>query len=430
MKGGVRMKRILVLLLLTIGFSISNAEIKEFSIVAVGNFKEEYRALPRVVSFINEYKNNNNAVIVVGKGNNGTNEPLINDIFSEFRVLAHYNFNFLGRREYLAKEYNRVGAEFSSINIPEVKEDFRYKIVEINGCKIALIGITDAYGAVEKEIFDYNKEIMKLLYKIEDESDIVVVISELRRNENLALIQKYKDISMIIETGAAKMDKSYSQIGEQYIVPGDKAEVIKFLYKWHGIKKEAKNRYNIKSVEITAVETVDNFEGYSANEGIINKIKKNEALMKRDGEEIYAYNDSTVSFLRMTTGDMGNFVENIAKKVRIHYGADIIILPAGAVKGKLEKGYVTHRDLKEFFKEERMVVFSISKADLDNLYKSGQLNRGNEKYLNFPGHNLIDEKAKYRVVSTENIFEYYKINVLSKEIKSIGLAAFAEGEVK
>ncbi|MGM0508218.1 MAG: hypothetical protein ACQERZ_03520 [Fusobacteriota bacterium] len=409
-------------LLFFILINISYSQVIDFSIVTMGNLKGEYKELSNIYTALEKAKVLREDIIKINTGNNLVGFKEIDDIYISFYHDIQADFNFYALGEYLADANKKYDFEFSSLNIKQ-ENVLDYKIIDKLEYKIAAIGLTDIYDY--EDGLDYDKQLEKVIFNVEEYVDFIFVVSDLRRAVNVNILEKYKEVSILFESGRCELEQDKIEINNNYLIPNGMFKITDVSYN----SKESKevNKYNdqnlLKRVKIENVYNIKNIKEYTANQMVEDYISKKEKEIIKRNNEIIGYNVQTFDKEETLFSNDIEYIKDLGFRLIDYYKADIAIIPAFNIKTGLEKGLYSIEDVNKLFTNDKLIEISITQEKLDELNQKSQNNQGTQEFLHIIKNRYqFESKKEYDIITTEGISKEYDINY--DKIKKINLKDF------
>lgn len=413
------MKKIVLLLLFSV--ICFGEEAINFNIVAVGNLKGEQNNLPKYYSMIEGLRDKETILLDVGNNLDEFYEK--KDVYRYFFTKLNADFRLYGEREYLYDKSLEAIDNYISLN---VYSDYikPYRLF-VNSDKVfAIVGISNLYSYDKKFILNHEKELKKLIYKIEEDVDFLIVVSDLSRAENVRLIKKFNNIAMIVESGD---DKSLSLIEEfegSYILPVNNFLRAEFRYDVNSEKKSIKpyEEYSLKKVNILKIEEAEKFIGFDDNEEIAKYIESKKEELSSVVNEVLGLNEESYFKEEVRSSKRIKFLDKLLKKILYSYGVDFSGISYKTIASGLNQGLYTYSDIERAFLKNRIVKVKVSKKGLDKIITDVKSKIGTDDYIYFSDESLMDNTLKERyIILTEDSLENYKNEIIDYEIMEVNM---------
>lgn len=422
------MKILKILFFNFIIFNFIYSQNSGFTLICSGNYFGEYQNLAKHYEAIKMIENTKKNVLKINIGNNLTENKDINDIFYRYYRDLKFSINFMGIEEtdsFVSKNKN-LEQDYISINIlyNRIKP---YDIIKVSDINIAVIGITDGYDSTTNNIVYYKNEIQKLLYKLENKTACVFVVSDLSRGENIELIKSFSEIDVIIESGKnINIEPIIKVSKKQYIIPVNNISFYDIEYNPDGVKVFDMYKRPVKKENFV----IQNFHEidinyYNGDKKFQEFIDKQNEVIEIKNRIIAGYNEQTFSAKDILVGDKIKILDKIAKKMASYYNADLVIFPSYILKTGMYQGLYSEVEIDSIFSKDRVLVFYTELDKLKELIDKSEKNKGNVKYLYFSGLEKIIKKDKYKIATFDSMLQdYYEIigekyNVREYSIKDI-----------
>lgn len=401
------MKKIIIYLFFIVLFSTNIYAAKEqtkkinFSVLSVGNFNGKYKKIPRIFNIIRQTEKLRENLIKIDIGNNFSEIDNYNDIIMSFLKKSKFDFNFLGIDEFKSKIYLKENKFFSSLNLIN-DSIIPYKLIKKGKYILAIVGISNLYGRSD-DLVDYEKELKKLIYKLDSKSDFIFIVSDLSRSENLNILKKFKDISILFESNSSSYNP-IEKVDEQYIIANKNPILLDLVYNPNVAKKI--NKYNknfsLKNIFIEDYKIIDDYSYYEEDRKLKEYISWKEDLEKKKNSEFNMFNSKTFYKENVFLGEDIPLLDNIGEKLLYYYNSDMVAFVSSDIKKGLEKGIVTVKELKELLKNDNIEIYNISDLELQKLIKANGFYKGTNKYINFINkYKTLEKKDSYKIISTE-----------------------------
>jgi len=133
-----------------------------------------------------------------------------------YDVLNIGEYELLLGLPFLKKMSDKVNIPFISANVKDSKSDeliFKpYQIIEKNGLKIGVIGLTDNLPDTSKSMTadDYIESGLKYVEKVSSITDIIVLLVNTERKNQSSLVEKFPNVDFIVTSGSTNMSRKNS----------------------------------------------------------------------------------------------------------------------------------------------------------------------------------------------------------------------------
>lgn len=331
-----------------------------------------------------------------------------------------------GRKE-LAARVSEAAFPFLSANVKDkatgkyIGEPF--KVVESNGFRIGLLGLTDTTTPMQfppsfTEGLEFNEPLgvaAQWIPQLKSQCDTIVLLSTLSLTENIALAIEHPEISVIVAGGheaelqvPLKVDSTLIVEAGRY---GQKAGMLKMTY-----EGERGKGYKIRYFD---EQLVDIGGAWAENSLYKQEIAANQPRLSEQLDVVVGSlaKDMPATKVNSFETQLGNM---FADAIRTASGAEVAVVEAGAIRYGMKKGPVTRGDILRVFPgESRIIMGSMSGADIVAMLSQGASNVGREGFLQVSGvsfgiyggeahsvtvgGSMVSPDAVYKVAMTERM---------------------------
>lgn len=381
----------------------------EIDVAVAGNYGGNYDTLPAASESLKGAASYYSGLIKINRGNNISSNRTKNKTIYEFYKTVNFDFNMLGRNEMAVQEF-LDNSFYSTLNIFN-KNVVPYKIIEKEGYKLCIAGISDGYDINGIKMLDYENELKKLIRKIGSDIDFLFVVSDLTRAENMVLLNKFPEVAVLFESGYSSSTEIPIRTEYGYIVPANGDYVLEMIYSDKISKKWKENSENsrLKSAYIKNYDTIMKFNGDSKENPELSAVKTGvEKELAEEMKEIAGYNKE--GFYREETlfKEKIGFIEDVNSGIMRYYDADYTIFPAKNIKKELKKGLYTKLEIENFFSNDRIVICEMSKNEIARVKESFESSKGKDSRIYASMSYRTLPQSKYIVAVAENCMPMLK----------------------
>jgi len=428
------MKKLLLFIILAL--TIFPDEIG-FSIISTGHFQGNYRSVDSIKVAIDQLEKEkfdiHTNVIKINLGNNMTEYEIKNELLTSFVSKVNFNFNFLGRTEFIWREhvdYNKL--KLSTLNILS-KDILPYQLMKMDNYMVAVAGITDIYKEDIQGNLPYRRELTNLMYMLEDNVDFFFLVSDLDREENIRILQEFPHINAIFESRENLYDFGVEKvpfndgIKESYIIPNHGISVIDFYYNKEIDHYEVEQiGFRLKKARVRARENVLNPQRFGYDRDLTNYISWTDEKVRNENSLIIGYNENSFNPYEIHLNSEVEFLDDLADKIIKDFDADLVIYPKSSLLRGLKKGLFTRLEVQNMFATEKFIEFTLSREKLKMMTDIADSHRGKEGYFYLSGLDKHPLRAEYKIISTENILKDYKSIIDDKDyiVHKIGIREY------
>jgi 5'-nucleotidase / UDP-sugar diphosphatase len=331
-----------------------------------------------------------------------------------------------GRKE-LAARVGEATFPFLSANVKDkatgkyVGEPF--KIVVSNGFRIGILGLTDTTTPMQlppafTEGLEFSEPLdvaAQWIPQLKSQCDTIVLLSTLTLTENIALAIAHPEISVIVAGGheaelqvPLKVDSTLIVEAGRY---GAKVGMLKMTYEGERGKGYKIRYFDEQLVEIGGA--------WAENSLYKQEISANQPRLSEQLDIVVGSLAKDMPATKMNSFEtqIGNM---FADAIRAASSTDVAVVEAGAIRYGMKKGPVTRGDILRVFPgESRIIMGTMSGADLTALLSQGASNVGRDGFLQVSGVSLgiydgkaysvavggtpVSPDATYKVAMTERI---------------------------
>ncbi|TDT70581.1 2',3'-cyclic-nucleotide 2'-phosphodiesterase (5'-nucleotidase family) [Hypnocyclicus thermotrophus] len=423
------MKKYLVIFIIMI-FSINTfARTVNFSIISMGALNGEYKKLDSLKIAIDtitkEKEMQYDNVIKINVGNNMTEYLEKNDIMLNFYKTTNFNFNFLGKQEFLWRDkIDPTQIKMSTLNII-AKDVLPYQLMKMEDYIVCVVGITNIYEEDIKGTLSYKRELQNLMYMLEDNVDFLFVVTDLEREENVSIIQDFPQITGLFESRLNLYDFGVEKINNTYLIPTYGISVLDFKYDEQEDNQSIdKIGFKLKTATLLKRENILKPEKFGYDRDFRNYINWTDVRIKNENSLIIGYTDNTFNPYEIYLSDEVPFLDDLADKLMKSYKTDAVIFPKKSLLKGIKKGLYTVAEVNEMFTKEKFIILNLNYKELNSLMNKAAENRGNESYFYISGLGKSRLKENYKILSFENLLEDYKIDKEKYEVENIGIREY------
>ncbi|MBZ4683898.1 MAG: hypothetical protein JG768_1325 [Fusobacteriales bacterium] len=423
------MKKYLVIFTIMI-FSLNTlARTVNFSIISMGALNGNYKKLDSmkiaVDTLTKEKEMQYDNVIKINVGNNMTEYLEKNDIMLNFYKTTNFNFNFLGKQEFLWREkIDPTQIKMSTLNII-AKDVLPYQLMKMEDYIVCVVGITNIYEEDVRGTLSYKRELQNLMYMLEDNVDFLFVVTDLEREENVSIIQEFPQITALFESRLNLYDFGVEKINKTYLIPTYGISVLDFKYdEEENTESIDKIGFKLKTATLLKRENILKPEKFGYDRDFRNYINWTDVRIKNENSLIIGYTDNTFNPYEIYLSDEVPFLDDLADKLMKSYKTDAVIFPKKSLLKGIKKGLYTVAEVNEMFSKEKFIILNLDYKELNTLMNRANENRGNESYFYISGLGKSRLKEKYKILSFENLLEDYEISKDKYEVEKIGIREY------
>lgn len=431
------MKTRVIMLFILFSLSIFADKIN-FSIISTGGFRGRYKRLDSIKVAIDQLEKEKLAihdnVIKINVGNNASEYKVKNDVILSFMNKVKFNFNFLGKEEFIWRDkIDQAKARLSTINI--IKKDvLPYQLMKMNDKLVVVAGITNIYEEDVKGKLDYKAELKNLMTMLEDNIDFFILVTDLKRDENVKLIKEFPFINVILESrpvlydfGVETVKFKNETIPASYIIPNYEISILDFSFddKDYNIDKKQVG-FRLKKAKLLKRENILRPERFGFDGELKNYISWTIERVKNENSIILGYNEHPFNPYEIHLADRVGFLDDLADKLQKSFKADITIFPKKSLISGLKRGLFTRLEVQNMFATEKMISFKLTNDQLRELIAESKKHRGKEEYFYLSGLDKNPLMNEYKIISFENVLEAYG-KIIDKDkitIEKIGIREF------
>lgn len=422
------MKRLILSLCLLINL-VSFSRVIDFSIITMGNLDGNYKKLDSMKIAVDtltaENQSETGNVIKINVGNNTTEYKEKNDIIMNFFKSTKFNFNFLGKQEYLWREkLGDAPIKMSTLNII-ARDVLPYQLMKMEDYLVCVAGITNIYEEDIKGSLSLNRELQNLIYMLEDNIDFLFLVTDLERDQNIELLERYPQITGLFESRLNLYDFGVEQVNGSYIFPTYGISVLEFEYDEDKKRERVKQiDYKMKKAILTKRENVLKPERFGYDRDFSNYINWTNIRLKNENSLIVGYTETSFNPYEVHLSKNIDFLDDLSDKLMKDYEVDLVIYPKVSLKKGLKKGLYTTLEVSQMFTEEKFLQFEVSHKDLVSIFNKAEENRGKESFVYVSGFEKSDFKESYKVLTFENFLMNYEVNEDNYEVDKIGIREY------
>lgn len=425
------MKKIILFIILVVGIMADNID---FTIISTGHYAGNYKNIDSVKVAIEQLakEKEHGNVIKLNVGNNMTEYQIKNELFTTFMNKTGFNFNFLGRTEYLWREkidFNKLRP--STLNIFS-RDILPYQLMKMDDYMVAVAGITDIYQEDIKGKIPYKRELTNLMYMLEDNIDFFFLVTDLEREENVEILKDFPHVNAIFESrenlydfGIEKIEYA-EEIGNSYIIPNHGISIIDFEY--DSTKDEYSTDqigFRLKKARLKSRENVLNPQRFGYDRDLTSYISWADEKVKNENSLIIGYNENSFNPYEIHLNSEVAFLDDLADKLMKDFDQDVVIYPKSSLIKGIKKGLYTRLEIQDMFSTEKFITFKLTREELSQLISRGEEKRGTEEYFYLTGLNKNPLREEYKIISFENILANYG-DIIGKDynVEKIGVKEY------
>jgi hypothetical protein len=406
----------------------------DFTIISTGHYAGNYKNIDSVkvaIEQLSKEKEHGN-VIKLNVGNNMTEYQIKNELFTTFMNKTGFNFNFLGRTEYLWREkidFNKLRP--STLNIFS-RDILPYQLMKMDDYMVAVAGITDIYQEDIKGKIPYKRELTNLMYMLEDNIDFFFLVTDLEREENVEILKDFPHVNAIFESrenlydfGIEKIEYA-EEIGNSYIIPNHGISIIDFEY--DSTKDEYSTDqigFRLKKARLKSRENVLNPQRFGYDRDLTSYISWADEKVKNENSLIIGNNENSFNPYEIHLNSEVAFLDDLADKLMKDFDQDVVIYPKSSLIKGIKKGLYTRLEIQDMFSTEKFITFKLTREELSQLISRGEEKRGTEEYFYLTGLNKNPLREEYKIISFENILANYG-DIIGKDynVEKIGVKEY------
>ncbi len=269
---------------------------------------------------------------------------LMNEMRFDVMVLGNHEFDF--GQEVLRKRISEANFPILGANVEGLEILKPYIIKEVNGVKIAIIGVvtedvpisTHPKNVIGLKFFSVFETVEKYLSLLRSKVDMMVLLSHIGYPVDRMLAEKGEGVDVIVGGHSHTKIPKPVKIGDSIIVQAweyGKALGVLDLTLKDG--KIIKNEGYLEEVNPAAgrkdqaIQTI--VDKYNQKMDAVLNIRIGETEVDLNGER---------STLRTKETNLGNFIADIMKNVS---GADVAIINGGGIRSSIKKGEIRIKDV-------------------------------------------------------------------------------------
>lgn len=431
------MKKILFILLFTLFSIISAATNLDFTIISTGYYNGSYGNLDSIKIAIDqlekERESTHGNVVKLNLGNNMTEYNIKNELFTNFINKVNFNFNFLGRNEFIWRDkVNYDKLKPSTLNILS-RDIIPYQLMKVNDYMIAFAGITDIYQEDIQGRIPYRRELTNLMYMLEDNVDFFFLVTDLEREENVRILKEFPFVNAIFESRETLYDFGVEVFSyddgnrNSYIIPNHGISVVEFSYDKDIDEFEVDQiDFRLKKARIKSRENVLNPQRFGYDSDLTNYISWANEKIRNENSLIIGYNENSYNPYEIHLSENVGFLDDLADKIIKDFDVDLVIYPKRSLLKGLKKGLFTRLEVQNMFSVEKFIEFTLTRSELKDLMDRADMKRGKEDYFYLSGLSKHPLKEDYKIISTENILKDYQDIIGEKDymVHKIGIREY------
>ena len=233
---------------------------------------------------------------------------------------------------------------------------------------------------------------------------MIILISDLRREENIEILKEFKDISIIIESGYEQYDSSIYELNRKYIVPVQDFTLIDFTFNKESNLVTARNieGYSLKRIFLDNHLILNDY-GDKRHQEFDSIVREMNEKIARIDNEIVGFSDKYFYKSMVKYSENISILDKIGEIAMINYDAERVMFFYDTLLTDIPAGLYSREQLKDVFKVDDILIVEMDKSIYERL--------ANESYIF--GENYSDIENGVKVLTTESIFGKVRFDEVS-----------------